>query len=202
MTRATIDQQKCLEVTSSAEPTYLSSRRNFVAGAAFLGAVVASNTLGAGNALARRRRRRRRGGTHCFLEATMIMTPKGERCIESPKIGDLVQTVSGKAKPVKWIGRLKAEKQANRGWNRAHIPVKVARGALNGSLPHRDLYVTDALCLFLNGLLLRAFDLINGASIKKQMPGLAEEFMFYHVELADHDVKFANGAPTENIEMQ
>src|SRR5262249_33777905 len=42
---------------------------------------------------------------NCFLRGTAIKTPDGEVRIEDLKIGDLVETVRGKAMTVKWIGR-------------------------------------------------------------------------------------------------
>jgi Hint domain len=133
------------------------------------------------------------------LVGTKIMTPQGERPIECLEIGDLVQTASDSTKPVKWIGRATIRKDDNRDWESAQIPVKVARGALNGSLPHRDLYVTDAHCFYLNGILIPAINLVNGVSITKEVPSSTDELTFFHIELEDHDAICANGAPTETL---
>ena len=207
--------QAGLEVDRNTEPTFATSRRNFVAGATFMGAFVASTVLGASDASAfwsrwrwrwrRRRRRRQTGGgsdsgnVHCFLEGTRVLTPQGERGIEHLQVGDLIQTASGEAKPIKWIGRATMKQRDNGGWLEDHVPVKVSRGALNGTLPYRDLYVTDSHCFLINGLLIRAIDLVNGATIAKKAPASRDQLDYYHIELADHDVIIANGAPAETL---
>jgi Hint domain len=171
------------------------------------GAFAATNTLGAVEALARRRRRRSgysgggAGSGHCYLKGTMIATPRGERAIDSLEIGDLVTTASGDSKPVKWIGRWKAEKLSDQSWEWAHVPVKIARGALDGALPHRELYVTDMHCLLVDGVLIPAIDLVNGVSIMKELPP-TDELEYFHVELEGHDIVIANGAHSETLSVE
>ena len=227
-------RQDSLKVVPNSNPSYVSSRRNFIAGAAFVGAFVASTTVGARSAMASwdiwnnwgyrpRKRPKRRGpirhrwgrrdtggggsggggsgggGTHCFLKDTLILGPDGERRIETLQIGDLVETASSEMRPIKWIGRSTVERQENGGWKTEHVPVKVSRGALNGTLPSQDLYVTDSHCFLINGLLIRAIDLVNGTTISKAAPASRDQLDYYHIELADHDVIIANGAPAETL---
>ncbi len=40
----------------------------------------------------------------CFASGTLIRTPGGDVVVESLKVGDLVLTSSGAARPVKWLG--------------------------------------------------------------------------------------------------
>src|SRR5439155_26972095 len=108
------------------------------------------------------------GRAHCFLRVTKILTLQGERAIEDLRIGDLISTISGEPKRIKWIGRMRVDRQALRDVARA--PVKIARGAFNGVLPHSDLHVSYRHCLFINGLLMPAGDLINGTTITSAEP--------------------------------
>ena len=77
----------------------------------------------------------------------------------------MVLTVSGEAKPIKWIGHMRFERDGQASWDDEVAPVKIARGAFNGDLPHSDLYVSCQHRFFINGLLIPARDLINGRSI-------------------------------------
>ncbi len=105
------------------------------------------------------------GGSHCFLKGTQILTAEGERPIEDLQIGEMVLTVSGEAKPIKWIGHMRFERDGQASWDDEVAPVKIARGAFNGDLPHSDLFVSGRHRVFINGLLIPGRDLINGSSI-------------------------------------
>jgi hypothetical protein len=140
------------------------------------------------------------GGAHCFLKGTQILIAQGERSIEDLRVGEMVLTVSGEAKPIKWIGHMRFERDGQASWDDEVAPVKIARGAFNGDLPHRDLYVSCCHRFFINGLLIPARDLINGRSITQLSSMTADVLEYLHVELEDHDVILANGAPAETLD--
>ena len=136
----------------------------------------------------------------CFVRGTQIETLDSETAIEDLGIGDLVTTLSGEAKPVKWVGRMRFERQGDRPWHAGVLPVLVKQGALDGVLPSRDLYVSDAHCFLINGLLIPAIHLVNGHSIRKCASYDADVIEYFHIELESHDVIFANGAPAETLQ--
>jgi hypothetical protein len=143
----------------------------------------------------------RHGGTpHCFLKGTQILTAQGERSIEDLRIGDLILTVSGEAKPIKWIACMRFDRGDQASWDDAVVPVKIARGAFNGDLPHSDLYVSPGHRVLINGLLISAGDLVNGISITRLKSTNSEVLEYLHIELESHDVVLANGAPAETLE--
>lgn len=135
----------------------------------------------------------------CFLMGTHILTPRGEVTIESLTSGDLVSTVDGQPRPAKWIGRMAFERQGHQSWHPAVLPILVERGALDGVRPSRDLYVSDAHCFFINGLLIPAIHLVNGRTIRKSRYYEPDTIEYFHIELERHDVIFANGAPAETL---
>jgi Hint domain len=141
----------------------------------------------------------RGGGAHCFLKGTQILTVQGERSIEDLRIGDLISTVSGEPKPIKWIGRMRVVR-GSAAWNSEVAPIRIARGAFNGDLPHSDLYVSDRHRLLISGLLIPAGDLANGSSITRLKSTDVDVLEYLHIELASHEVILANGAPAETLE--
>jgi hypothetical protein len=140
------------------------------------------------------------GGGTCFLRGTRIRTPRGEVEVEALSIGDMVETVSGGAKPIKGVRRWRFERQADGGWARGILPVKVARSALGPETPHSDLFISEAHALYLDGLLIPVRLLINGRSIVKCASIDADAIEYFHIELFAHDVLLAEGAPAETFQ--
>jgi hypothetical protein len=130
----------------------------------------------------------------CYRAGTRVSTGKGEVAVESLAIGDLVITVSGEVKPVKWIGyrRVDCSRHPDPGlvW-----PVRVRAGAFGDRLPHSDLWLSPDHAVFVDDVLIPIKHLINGAAIA-QVP--MREVTYYHVELPRHDVLIAEGLPAES----
>src|SRR4026208_1768173 len=97
----------------------------------------------------------------CFLKGTHIRATDAERRVEDLKIGDLVVTLSGESKPIKWIGRQRFKKSTER-WPSDFEPIRISRFALDDQTPHRDLYVSPAHGIYIDGVLVRAKHLVNG----------------------------------------
>ncbi len=134
----------------------------------------------------------------CFLCGTAIMTKAGEISIERLKIGDLVKTVNGKDMAVKWIGR-HVYKKNGASWPSSVVPIRVARHAIDPQTPHRDLYVSPGHALFIDGVLIRAKDLVNGISITPALPDDREMIEYYHIVLDTHEGVLAEGAAAETL---
>ncbi|MEJ1935982.1 Hint domain-containing protein, partial [Nostoc sp. NIES-2111] len=132
----------------------------------------------------------------CFVRGTAILTPTGEVPVETLAIGDLVSTLGGIDRPVKWIGRRSYQRRFI-GRNSEANPVLIRAGALGPGVPHRDLTVSGKHAMFFDGVFVRAEDLVNGDTITRDT-GL-ELIEYFHVELDTADVIFANGAATETF---
>jgi hypothetical protein len=130
----------------------------------------------------------------CFLPGTAIAVPGGETPVEKLRAGDLVRTADGRVEPVVWIGRGKA--LATRGQRGPATPVIVQRGALGDGVPTRDLRVTKGHSLYLDGVLIPAEFLVNHRTIL--WDDRAQEVEVFHIELPNHAVLLANGAPAES----
>src|SRR5690349_2289376 len=114
-----------IEVSSTCTPDLATSRRHFMSAATLVGAVLTAVVVspthalsdGTGNGHGHGNDQGNGhghgtggGGAHCFLKGTQILTPAGERSIDDLQIGDLIQTVRGESKPIKWIGRMRFER--------------------------------------------------------------------------------------------
>jgi len=134
--------------------------------------------------------------TACFMPGTLIATPDGERAIETLAIGDIVSTHDGGAAPIRWIGRntvsmVFADKLRT-------LPIRVMAGALGENVPARDLLVSPDHALLVGGVLVQAGALVNDVTILRET-NVPSTFVYYHVELADHALILAEGAPAETF---
>jgi Hint domain len=132
----------------------------------------------------------------CFLRGTQILTPSGEVPVEELAIGECVITVSGDAKPIKWIGHRSFNGRFITG-NRQVLPICITAEALTDGVPRRDLWVSPGHSILLDGVLVLAEQLVNGATIVQAEKVNAVEY--FHIELDSHDVIFADGAPAETF---
>jgi hypothetical protein len=71
--------------------------------------------------------------------------------------------------------------------------------SLDGNAPHRDLFVSAAHMLYLDGVLIPAGDLINNTTIILEEALDRDELDYFHVELGTHDILIAEGAAAESF---
>jgi hypothetical protein len=136
------------------------------------------------------------GGVTCFLPGTLISTPSGDRAIEDLAIGDDILTASGRAAPIRWIGRQTVSLRFTSP-DRA-LPIRIRAGALGDGLPARDLLVSPAHAILVDGILANAGALVNGTTIRRE-DDVPRIFTYYNIELAEHDLLLAEGVPAETF---
>ena len=133
-------------------------------------------------------------GGNCFLKGNRLRTAEGERRIEDLAIGDLLPTAFGGLRPIQWIGRIVIRKSdLSKPWVKEALPVRIARSALGPNAPHADLIVTALHGVLIDGVLVPAEALLNGATITRYEPE-GDEMEFFHIKLESHDVIYAEGA--------
>jgi hypothetical protein len=134
----------------------------------------------------------------CFHEDTRVMTARGEVAVKDLAIGDMVVTAHGRGpvlQPVVWIGKRRVN--LARHPNRAVAePILIRAGALGENVPFRDLRVSPEHALFVEGRLVPAGLLVNGTSIVREP--WWRVVTWYHVELPEHGLLMAEGAPAES----
>lgn len=189
-----------LDSLSSRRDARLSRRSLIAAGGliAALGPMAASRALGDASPKGCEASGGKAKGCVCFLRGTQLLTPAGDVAIEDLTIGDLVATESGEARAIRWIGRITVDREGEAPWGADAMPVRVAKDAFGNGSPKRDLYLSRAHMVHLNGVLIPVGDLINGRTITAvDVPGA--QIVYYHVELETHDVVIAEGAPCETL---
>ena len=131
----------------------------------------------------------------CFTAGTRIATAGGPRAIEDLRIGDAVQTMHAGAQYIKFIGR---RAYAAPFCNRPHVlPIRIRADALSMGVPSRDLLVSPGHAIAVGGALVHAGLLVNGVSITQERH--IKHVEYYHIELATHEVIFAENCPAESF---
>ncbi len=133
--------------------------------------------------------------TLCFYPGTRIATPEGEVEVEALRAGDLVLTANG-AKPVRWVGQSQVHTRFADPLR--SLPIRIKAGALGDGLPARDLLLSPDHAVFIDGILAQAGALVNGTTIVREQD-VPEQFTYYHVELASHELLLAEGVQAESF---
>ncbi len=133
----------------------------------------------------------------CLAAGTRILTPDGDVPVEKLRPGDEVLVVRGDGDDVAqviWTGRRTIDLTRHAHPERAK-PVRIIAGALGTGLPEHDLWLSPDHCLFMDGHLIEARTLVNGATVRQDF---SQRFVSYHhIELARHDIVLAEGVPVE-----
>lgn len=134
----------------------------------------------------------------CFTEGTMILTPYGERPIETLQPGDLVLTRDHGPRPLRWIGASDVQGTG------LLAPVRFEPGSLGNdrallvSPQHRMLHESSLAMLYFDSpeVMIPAKHLINGLSIRQVD---CAKVRYIHLLFDRHEVIWANGAPSESF---
>jgi hypothetical protein len=191
-----LDGRSSLNACANGKATLTTSRRSFIAGwklcaGAALGLGLAGRSASAQSTTPTPVRR-----SSCFLAGTRIKTPKGDDCIEDLRIGDRVSTVSGETKRIKFIGRREISREPSQSWTG---PVKISRFAMDGKVPHSDLYVSPWHAIYIDNILIPAKYLVNGVTIAADGKPEALSLTYFHVELDTHEAILAEGLAVESF---
>jgi hypothetical protein len=143
----------------------------------------------------------------CFAAGTGILTRRGETNVEALRVGDEVLTMDNGYAAIRWIGKrvLTAEDLADHPEFR---PIRIARGALSGAVPDRDLMVSPQHRLLIRShsaeKLFADREVLVAAKYLTGLPGVsvvdgAEGAEYWHFILDRHEIVFSNGMPSETL---
>ena len=134
----------------------------------------------------------------CYAEGTAILTDRGEVAVESLQAGDRVITLQdGQPVPmaITWTGNRHIDLLGHpRPYTAA--PVRIRAGAFGDDLPRRDLLVSPAHGIYVDGKLVPANLLINHMTIVQDMD--AASVSYHHIELERHALILAEGLTSES----
>ena len=132
--------------------------------------------------------------TPCYCTGTLILTDRGEVPVEALSVGDQVVTASGERRAIRWIGHRRTQIARHPQPERVR-PVRILAGAIAPGVPSRDLRVSPGHAVAVDGVLVKAGRLVNGASILRES---IASVTYWHVELDSHDLLVADGMPAES----
>jgi hypothetical protein len=132
----------------------------------------------------------------CYCPGTLIRTTRGQKRVEKLEIGDKVMTMTGIARPIKWIGRRSYGGRFIIG-RKDILPICIKAGAIGNNVPKRDLWISPHHAMYLEGVLIEAKDLVNGVSVVQAEQ--VEKVEYFHIELETHDIIVAEGALSETF---
>lgn len=143
----------------------------------------------------------------CFTSGTNIEAGCGLVAVEELRVGQLICTIDKGYQPILWIGRRRVASDELKA-NPKLYPVRITAGALGNGLPERDLVVSrqhrmlvsskiaEEVCGALQ-VLIPAIKLTNLQGIYVDETFVTVDY--YHLLFENHEVIFAEGAPTESL---
>lgn len=138
----------------------------------------------------------------CFATGTLIATPTGQVAIEDLKVDDILLTRDHGFRRIRWLGK------ALRPALGKLTPVRIKAGALGLGLPMRDLIVSPQHRMLVSSAIARrvagAQEVLIPAKKLIGLPGIdyAEDMItvtYHHILMDQHEIIFAEGAPTESL---
>lgn len=143
----------------------------------------------------------------CFVRGTRILTSKGNRPVESLRIGDLVETKDHGMQPIRWAG--KASLSIRDLIARPHLrPVLIPASSFARNMPARDLYVSPQHRVLLSGwqvelnfgtdeVLAPAISMVGKNNIR--IDADRREVDYHHIMFDRHEMIFSEGLATESF---
>lgn len=129
----------------------------------------------------------------CFAAGTRILTVDGPVAVQHLMEGQAVLTVSGAARPIRWIGHRQVD-CARHPDPTTVWPVQIAANAFGPGLPADPLTLSPDHALYLEDVLIPVKHLIDGNVVRQHA---VPRVTYYHIELDSHDVILAEGLPAE-----
>ena len=97
--------------------------------------------------------------------------------------------------PIREIRHFRCERQGrNEPWPLDVLPIRIRASALADNVPQADLLVSAPHSLYIDGVLVPAWNLVNGTSVTRDDAQHLDAIEYFHIILDQHDVIDAEGA--------
>jgi hypothetical protein len=123
-----------------------------------------------------------------IYDTTLVMTCNGNVPVETLTVGTPIRTLHGGMRPLRWIGRQTRHGEA---------PVQIRPNALDDGVPSHLLSVAPGHGICIDGALIQASQLVNGATILQPpcpLPGT-----LFRLGLNTREIIIANNCPVESF---
>ncbi|WP_417243157.1 Hint domain-containing protein [Celeribacter sp.] len=142
-------------------------------------------------------------GIPCFVSGTRIMTPSGERPVETLQHGDLVTTLTMGPQPVLWAGRTTV-KHARLALQPELLPIRIRDGTIGNSgdlwvSPQHGLVLPDLSRHAKSRVLVRAVHLLDHTDGRVRRARGCRDVTYHHLLLPQHALILANGCASESL---
>lgn len=143
----------------------------------------------------------------CFTRGTCIETANGPVKVQELRAGDLVLTKDHGLQPLRWIGKKQLSPLELHMDTRLR-PVRIRASSLDEGLPKRDLYVSRQHRMLISSKVVERMFGIDSVLVAANkltgLPGIdiceeTTEVEYFHLLFDQHQVIFAEGAPTESL---
>jgi hypothetical protein len=143
----------------------------------------------------------------CFARDTEIMTQHGAMWVQDITAGDLILTMDGGYKPVRWIGSTKITPAAM-ARNPQFRPIRITAGSLGAGMPANDLIVSPQHRIMVRSKIAErmfgAPEVLIAANKLVSLDGVAiaddvSEVEYFHILFDAHELIIANGIATESL---
>lgn len=146
-------------------------------------------------------------GVACFCRDTLIQTERGQVEVQNLTRGDRVMTADNGLQPLRLILSRQVSPE-HLGANPKLRPIRITKGALGGGKPNFDLKVSRQHRMVVSSntaeRMFGTHQILVPAIRLTEMPGVyvdetASETEYFHLIFDDHQIVFANGAPSESF---
>ncbi|MGA9254461.1 MAG: Hint domain-containing protein [Roseobacter sp.] len=143
----------------------------------------------------------------CFTPGTLILTPDGQKAVETLSVGDLVSTLDHGDQPIRWIGTTTVSPY-RMAMSPGFRPIRIRKNAFGAGQPTRDMLVSPQHRILLEGwvaellygelqVLVAAAHLLDDRNVVQAWD--KTQITYLHLQFDNHELLYSDGLLTESF---